>query len=161
MAVGWRDQRLHRIVFGHTSRRSAVAALGYDATCGERLTAPMRDLVRRLAAMAEGKPTDFSDVQLDVRGLTPFARTVLHACRRIPRGEVLTYGQLAARVGNPRGARAVGNVMARNRVPLVVPCHRVVGAHGRLGGYSAPDGLGMKQRLLHVEGAPIAPRSAR
>ncbi len=84
---------------------------------------------------------------------TAFQRAVIDHCRRIPRGEVLTYGQLAERAGYPRSARAVGNVMATNRVPLIVPCHRVVGAGGNLGGFSAPQGLQMKRRLLRLEGS--------
>jgi len=69
---------------------------------------------------------------------------------------VLTYGQLATRAGSPRSARAVGNVMASNRVPLIIPCHRVVAAGGALGGFSAPHGTRLKRRLLKLEGATIA-----
>ena len=78
---------------------------------------------------------------------------MIHQCRLIPYGQVLTYGELAERAGSPRAARAVGNVMRTNRFPLIVPCHRVVGAAGALGGYSAPTGLKMKRRLLRLEAA--------
>jgi methylated-DNA-[protein]-cysteine S-methyltransferase len=101
---------------------------------------------------AAGSPVDFSGLSLDLDYLTPFGRRVAAACRSIPRGEVRSYGDLAAACGSPGAARAVGSVMARNRIPLVVPCHRVVGASGSLGGYSAPDGLRMKRRLLALEG---------
>ena len=76
---------------------------------------------------------------------------MIDACRAIPRGETLTYGQLAAKAGYPGAARAVGQVMARNCLPLLIPCHRVVGSNG-LHGFSAPGGLATKQRLLEIEG---------
>jgi methylated-DNA-[protein]-cysteine S-methyltransferase len=94
---------------------------------------------------------DFSYVPLALDHLTPFARQVVVACRRISWGLVSSYGELAARCGSPGAARAVGSVMAKNRYPLVVPCHRVLAAGGALGGYSAPDGLRMKRRLLAME----------
>jgi len=90
-----------------------------------------------------------ADVLLD--GLPPFSRKVLEACARIPLGETVSYGRLAARIGAPRAARAVGNVMARNPLPLVIPCHRVVRSGGGLGNYGG--GTSLKERLLRQEGA--------
>ena len=84
-------------------------------------------------------------------GFTDFQCRVYQRCRRIAYGATLSYGALAAAIGVPQAARAVGNTMARNRLPLVIPCHRVVGAAGALGGFSAPDGIHMKQRLLSLE----------
>jgi len=97
-------------------------------------------------------------VPLDLSGLSPFHRRVLQATRRIPYGRTATYGDLARRVGRPRAARAVGQAMARNPVPLVVPCHRVVAAGGGLGGFGGglggfSGGLALKRRLLALEGA--------
>ncbi|MCH7752272.1 MAG: MGMT family protein [Planctomycetes bacterium] len=109
------------------------------------------DLVERLREFARGEPTDFSDVAVETRGATSFQRRVIDACRAIPWGETRSYGQLARSVGRPGAARAVGSVMAANRVPLVVPCHRVVAAAGGLGGFSAPQGVAMKRRLLAAE----------
>jgi methylated-DNA-[protein]-cysteine S-methyltransferase len=83
--------------------------------------------------------------------VTDFQRKVLDACRAIPPGETLSYAELAVIAGAPGAARAVGNVMRTNRIPLVIPCHRVVGSGGSLGGYSAPDGLAMKRKLLERE----------
>jgi methylated-DNA-[protein]-cysteine S-methyltransferase len=90
-------------------------------------------------------------VPLDLSGLSPFHRRVLQATRRIPYGRTATYRDLARRVGRPRAARAVGQAMARNPVPLVIPCHRVVAAGGGLGGFSG--GLDLKRRLLALEDA--------
>jgi methylated-DNA-[protein]-cysteine S-methyltransferase len=111
------------------------------------------DLARRLQAYAEGSPDDFRDVPLQLHGVTPFQRRVYLACRRIPYGDTCSYAELARRAGSARAARAVGNIMASNRLPIILPCHRVVGSGGHLGGYSAPGGLKTKRRLLRLEGA--------
>ena len=91
------------------------------------------------------------DLTLDLRALPPFTVSVLHKLARVPYGETTTYGALAAAVGRPRAARAVGTVMNRNRIPIVLPCHRVVGASGDLVGYGG--GLERKTALLKLEGA--------
>jgi len=91
------------------------------------------------------------DLPLDLRALPPFTVSVLRQLARVPYGETTTYGALAARVGRPRAARAVGTVMNRNRIPIVLPCHRVVGATGDLVGYAG--GLDRKITLLQLEGA--------
>jgi methylated-DNA-[protein]-cysteine S-methyltransferase len=88
---------------------------------------------------------------VDLDGLPPFQRKVLLAERRVPYGRTITYGALAAKVGRPRAARAVGQALAHNPVPLVVPCHRVIAAGGGLGGFGG--GLALKRRLLALEGA--------
>jgi methylated-DNA-[protein]-cysteine S-methyltransferase len=98
------------------------------------------------------------DMRLDLRGLAPFTVEVLDELAKVPFGETTTYGALAARVGRPRAARAVGTVMNRNRIPIVLPCHRVVGAGGNLVGYAG--GLDRKIALLELEGALIGPGTA-
>jgi methylated-DNA-[protein]-cysteine S-methyltransferase len=95
------------------------------------------------------------DLTLDLRGLPPFTTSVLRELARVPYGETTTYGTLAERAGRPRAARAVGTVMNRNRIPIVLPCHRVVGAGGDLVGYAG--GLERKIALLELEGAEIGP----
>jgi O-6-methylguanine DNA methyltransferase len=103
----------------------------------------------RQAAAGRAAP----DVPLDLSGLTDFQQKVLGALRSIPRGEVRTYRWLARRAGRPRAVRAAGNVMARNPIPFILPCHRVVPSAGGIGNY----GLGrrMKRDLLIREGAPV------
>ena len=91
------------------------------------------------------------DLALDLRALPPFTVSVLHELARVPYGETTTYGALAAAVGRPRAARAVGTVMNRNRIPIVLPCHRVVGSTGKLVGYAG--GLDLKIALLELERA--------
>ena len=94
------------------------------------------------------------DLAVDLRLARDFGRTVLEELGRVPFGEVTTYGALAARAGKPKAARAVGTIMNRNPVPIVLPCHRVVGANGSLVGYAG--GLERKQALLRLEGALLA-----
>jgi len=119
----------------------------------DKVDAQLQSLVSRLTAFADGTADDFLDIELDLDTMTGFQRRVIARCRRIAWGKTLTYGQLAACAGSPRAARAVGNIMAANRFPLIVPCHRVIGAGGSLRGFSAPDGLTMKRRLLQREGS--------
>ena len=93
------------------------------------------------------------DLSLDLRALPPFTVSVLRELAQVPYGQTTTYGTLASRVGRPRAARAVGTVMNRNRIPIVLPCHRVVGASGELVGYAG--GLDRKVALLELEGAVL------
>jgi len=152
MAANWQEGILARLTFGHSSPQAAVASLAVDHEPGIA-TPSMNSLIKRLQSFATGdRSDDFLDVALLVTDMTPFQQSVTERCRRIPRGETLSYGELAAAVGHPRAARAVGSVMATNRFPLIVPCHRVVGVAGALGGFSAPDGIHMKRRLLALEG---------
>jgi methylated-DNA-[protein]-cysteine S-methyltransferase len=110
-------------------------------------------LGERFAAYFSGKDVSFEDVELDLDGWTPFQLSIAAALRAVPRGEVVTYGELAALAGYPGAARAAGTFCARNRFAIVVPCHRVVGADG-LGSYGSL-GLGYKRRLLELEGAAL------
>jgi methylated-DNA-[protein]-cysteine S-methyltransferase len=110
------------------------------------------DVKRELDEYFEGKREAF-DLPLDLTGAAEFTRNVLVELGRVPFGEVTTYGHLAARVGRPRAARAVGTVMNRNPIPIVLPCHRVVGSSGSLVGYAG--GLDRKEQLLRLEGARL------
>lgn len=151
MAVAWLDERLARLTFGHSSPQSAASQLAVHELPTDA-TVSMRRLIRRLQAFADGKrDDDFLDVPLLVSAMTSFQQAVIDQCRRIPIGETLSYKGLATAAGHPGAARAVGRVMATNRFPLVVPCHRVLAASGALGGFSAPQGIAMKRRLLALE----------
>ncbi len=110
------------------------------------------ELCRQLLVYAEGEPAMF-DVPLDFTGAPPFHAEVWNACRQIPYGMTVSYKELAARVGRPGAARAVGAAMKANRFPIVVPCHRVRKSDGGLGGYSGPGGVSFKRRLLRLEAA--------
>jgi methylated-DNA-[protein]-cysteine S-methyltransferase len=160
MAVVGRDGLLQELTFGHPSPQSAVESL-YTTLGGEAEEADWNSsLVARLEAYASGTRDDFLDVQVDLGPLTPFRRRVVEACRRIPFGETTTYKTLAEAAGSPAAARAVGRCMATNRIPLVIPCHRVVGCGGQLHGFSALGGLDMKRRLLEMERA-VSPGTSK
>jgi methylated-DNA-[protein]-cysteine S-methyltransferase len=121
----------------------------------------VREALRKLERHIAGQAQDFSGLPLDLDQVPGFHRRVYEAARGVPPGSVVTYGDLALRVGRAGAARAVGQAMARNPLLLVVPCHRVVGAGGRLGGFSAPGGTGTKSRLLEIEGArPGSPEAS-
>jgi methylated-DNA-[protein]-cysteine S-methyltransferase len=147
---------LQRLSFGHRGPQSAVSAIG-QLSLAQRDSGELRcddlasQLVARLTAYAAGDFDDFLDIDTETSHLSPFSRAIIEAVRRISFGQTRSYGQIAASVGRARAARAVGRVMAQNRTPLVVPCHRVVGSGGLIGGFSAIDGLNMKRRLLKLE----------
>ncbi|MCX6071905.1 MAG: methylated-DNA--[protein]-cysteine S-methyltransferase [Chloroflexi bacterium] len=130
-------------------RRVACAAGKAPVRSAAKLREPRRQMQEYLG----GKRESF-DLALDLRGATPFQREVLEAVRRIPRGTVLTYGTLAARLGRPNAGRAVGQALAHNPLPVLIPCHRVVSQEGELRGYLG-DRIGLKARLLALEGVPM------
>ena len=111
------------------------------------------ELVQRLTAFLAGEEVSLADVSLDLDWTTPFQRSVAESLRALPRGEVVSYGELAALAGYPGAARAVGSFCAENRFMFFVPCHRVVGATG-IGGYGS-SGIGVKRRLLALEGVEL------
>ncbi|MEQ8789372.1 MAG: MGMT family protein [Pirellulaceae bacterium] len=154
LAIAFRNELVARVAFGHRTPREAVQGLDMldEAEIVQRLTPAEQAIAARLQAFAKGAADDLRDIPLDTRRLTKFALRVVEQCRRIPPGETLSYAELADKAGSPAAARAVGNVMRSNRFPLIVPCHRVVGAGRSIGGYSAADGLEMKRRLLALEG---------
>jgi methylated-DNA-[protein]-cysteine S-methyltransferase len=117
------------------------------------LRLPLDTVRRELDEYFEGRRRTF-DLPLDLR-VAPFHEAVLHELARVPYGRTDTYGSLAARVGRPKAARAVGTVMNRNPIPIVLPCHRIVGASGALTGYAG--GLEVKRALLELEGAILHP----
>lgn len=111
------------------------------------------EVVRQLRDYFAGTRRAF-DVRVDLHRLTPFHRRVLEATAAVPAGQVVSYGEIARRIGRPHGSRAVGQALGRNPVPIVIPCHRVVASGGRLGGYTG--GLTIKKKLLRLEGTIAA-----
>jgi methylated-DNA-[protein]-cysteine S-methyltransferase len=154
--LGWQaiagiDGCLAELTFGHATPQEAWEALKL-AGCGMEPADWNSELAEQLQAFARGEVIDFSGVRVLDQGTTTFQREVVRICRAIPYGDTMTYGQIAQLAGSPRAARAVGNIMASNRTPLVVPCHRVVpGGHRKFGNYSAGEGVRTKLRLLEME----------
>ena len=110
-------------------------------------------VIGRLRKHLQGELQDFLDVTLDLEGVGLFARRVYEAAREIPAGETRTYGDLAQALSRPAAARAVGQALGRNPIAIIIPCHRVLAAGGRPGGFSAYGGRATKAKLLAIEGA--------
>ena len=116
----------------------------------------IRQAIDLITALLHGQPSDLSGVHLDLQRVPAFERRVYEVARTIPAGETVSYGDIASRLGDVHLAREVGQALARNPFPIVVPCHRVIAAGGRLGGFSARGGLATKQRLLSIERADVS-----
>lgn len=132
--------------------RIVQARGGFDAPTLD--ASPPEAAARAIALLGEllaGRFVDLSPIQLDYRGISPFRVSIYEAARRIAHGQRTTYGELAARVGSPGAARAVGGAMASNPWPLIVPCHRVMAQNDQLRGFSAPGGIRTKAALLALE----------
>jgi methylated-DNA-[protein]-cysteine S-methyltransferase len=159
--LGWfgllgRDSRLLSVWAGHTSAAEVRrAALGpADSAAGATVFRESDwnpKLRHRLERYCLGDRIDFDDVPLEVLRGSDFQLRVIKVVRRVPYGKTISYGRLAEKAGYPRAARAVGSVMSSNRFPIVVPCHRVVAAGGKPGGYTCPQGISLKLRLLAME----------
>ena len=145
------DRGLVRISFDpEPEQRARAHSHGSRAARVLRAPRALDETRRELDDYFVGRRTAF-DLELDLRGLPDFTLTVLRELSKVPYGQTATYGELAERAGNPRASRAVGTVMNRNRIPIVLPCHRIVGSSGELVGYGG--GLDRKERLLRLEGA--------
>ena len=106
-------------------------------------------------ALLSGEDADLRSVQLDLRAQSAFNAAVYELARGIAPGETSTYGEIATRLGDPGAARAVGQALGQNPIPIIVPCHRVLAAGGRAGGFSAPGGVMTKLKLLEIERSRI------
>lgn len=115
----------------------------------------------RVKGLFRGKADDLLDIPVDLSGSSEFSRKVLRSLRRVKPGSAVTYGQLAAKAGKPGAARAIGRIMGANPVPVIVPCHRCMGADGSLTGFSTAGGTALKARLLFIEGYERDPEHAR
>lgn len=109
--------------------------------------------IARIQALFRGEPDDLSDIPLDEAEVPPFNKRVYDIARRIPPGATRTYGEIARELGDPLLAREVGQALGRNPFPIIVPCHRVLAANGKTGGFSAPGGVTTKFRMLAIERA--------
>ncbi len=166
--AGWvgmasRGTALCRIVLPVATRAGAVAALRRSGFGGEVGDPPqaLRGVEKALVGYFAGEPVDPArlSAELDPGKITPFAKRVYDALRSVPRGSTATYAELAAAAGRPKASRAVGMFMARNPLPLLVPCHRVVASDGGLGGFSSSGGLPDKRRLLALEGISVGAKA--
>jgi methylated-DNA-[protein]-cysteine S-methyltransferase len=112
-----------------------------------------RAIERVLVLLKSGK-ADLADIPLDLEAAPEFHRRVYEVARTIPPGRTMTYGEIAKRLGVPHESREVGQALGRNPIAIIVPCHRVLGADGKMGGFSANGGVSTKRRMLEIERAP-------
>lgn len=130
---------------------------GGNAAAVKRADRWSSKLIKQIQRHLSGQAQDFSHLPLDVEGIPLFHQRVYASAVKIPPGQTKTYGRIAAEMGSPFAARAVGQALGRNPFGLIVPCHRVVAAHGRPGGFSAFGGLATKEKLLSIEGIQLFP----
>ena len=160
-AYGWigvlaSEHGIRRITLPETIRNDAESRLGQTLKEAQRDPHRFDELRSQLDRYFSGEPEDLTRIAIDLDDPGLFTRARA-ACRTIPVGETRTYGWLAEAAGRPGALQAAGQAMARNPVPLLVPCHRVLGSDGRLHGFSGGIGLPLKERLLELEGYLKAP----
>src|SRR5262245_36463885 len=157
-AIVWGERGILGLQLPSADETSTIARLKRryrDAEQGEP-TPEVRKTIAEIVALLRGERRDLSGVALDMERIPQFERSVYEIARTIPPGEVITYGEIAKRLGDPMLAQAVGTALGQNPFPIVVPCHRVVAAGSKLGGFSAPGGAKTKRRMLAIEGSPAA-----
>lgn len=154
--VAWRGDVVvaTRLPGRHPADTADRLAARTGGTRGEPPPA-IQDAIAAMTALLGGKRADLNFIACDLGGIDPFAAKVYAATRAIPPGATSTYGDIAAGIGDKRLAREVGAALGRNPFPIIVPCHRVVGANDKLTGFSAPGGVATKLRMLAIEGARI------
>lgn len=163
-ALSWSDAGLTRVALAQPTRPQAEhqTARWGTTSCdpdSAQLPAFVVDAMARIRLYATGADVDFTPLPLDLSGIDGFRRAIYRTALKLRQGETTTYGGLAEQAGFPTMARETGQALGRNPLPLVVPCHRIVAAGGKLGGFSAPGGVVTKQRLLAHEHAAFAPAS--
>jgi methylated-DNA-[protein]-cysteine S-methyltransferase len=158
--IAWSREGITRFQLP-TKRADAAERLLLRRTPGAEHGAPAPVVAEAIAAVKRyfaGAETDFSGFSLDLGGQEPFMVRIYAAARRVGWGRTTTYGSLAKELGaGPEAARDVGQAMAQNPAPLFIPCHRVLAAGGKVGGFSAPGGAAAKIRMLELEGIDLAP----
>ena len=150
MAIVGSELGLCKLTLPQPAADKALTLIADHLTKAVASTSSFRDLVDRLNLYFKGSCIDFPD-DLDLRGSTAFQRDAWKLTCSIPYGETRTYGWIAAEMGRPGSLRAVGQALARNPLPIIIPCHRVIGSSGSIGGFSG--GLDMKKRLITLESA--------
>lgn len=156
--IAWRGNAIAGVQLPESNERATRARLQRRfPEAGDVAPPPsVRRAIDAIRALLRGGATDLSALALDMDGVPAFHQRVYEAARAVPPGKTVSYGEIATRLGAPGSARAVGQALGRNPFAIVVPCHRVTAASGRLGGFSANGGASTKLRLLAIEGAPAA-----
>lgn len=156
-AIAWTDQRLAAVHLPEATPAATCARMARAHPGLPEAPPPgfVQAAIARIQALLAGGRDDLADLPLEWDGLPAFQRSVYEVTRAIPPGEVSTYGEVARRIGDPGAARAVGQALGHNPFAPVVPCHRVLAAGGRSGGFSAEGGAATKLKLLQIERARL------
>jgi methylated-DNA-[protein]-cysteine S-methyltransferase len=154
--LAWNAHGVFRLQLPDVDRRATEIQLRQHLPAGLDTMVPppisITNVIAELLRYLAGEPIEFSSVAVDFGDRGAAERKIYAALRAVHWGETVTYGELAQRAGLPGAAQAVGVAMAKNPVPVIIPCHRVLAARGRIGGFSAPGGTATKERLLALEG---------
>jgi methylated-DNA-[protein]-cysteine S-methyltransferase len=162
--VAWNERGLTRLQLPESDRSATERRLRtYATSASQEAPAEIERAIANLQRYLTGRDVDFSPVALDLTEVGPFRRKVYEAARAVRWGQTASYGELARQAGSPEAARAVGQALSRNPVPIIIPCHRILAKGRRVGGFSAYGGKVTKERLLALEGvrldadAPLLP----
>jgi methylated-DNA-[protein]-cysteine S-methyltransferase len=159
--IAWNDAEISRFQLPAKSAEAVERLMRRRLSCAEPGTPPpaVAEAVAATKSYFAGEEVDFSGFRLDLDGQLPFFKQIYAAARRVGWGHTTTYGALAKELGaGPEAARDVGQAMAQNPVALFIPCHRVLAAGGKVGGFSAPGGAASKIRMLELEGVRLEPK---
>jgi methylated-DNA-[protein]-cysteine S-methyltransferase len=163
VGIAWSARGLTRLSLFQRERASVerrIERLGVAAGSDGNPPGWVAALVRDIKAYAQGEAIDFAGVPVDLAGVGDFRLAIYEAARKLAYGETTTYGELAKRAGHPGLPRETGQALGANPVPLVIPCHRILAAGGKIGGFSAPGGSTTKERMLALEGVRVGPPPA-
>jgi methylated-DNA-[protein]-cysteine S-methyltransferase len=152
IGLGWNARGIVTLQLPRPTRARALRDLQREYPDGVVRERPPTEMMRELEEYVAGRRHSF-DLPLDWSSIKPFQRAVLRAASTIPFGETRSYGWIAQKIGNPKAARAVGQALGSNPIPIILPCHRVINSNGGLGGYGG--GLPLKIKLLRLEGAVL------
>lgn len=165
VGIAWSETGLTRLSLFQRDRAAVerrlekLGAAGNDRQQGPT-PAWVTMLICDIKAYADGEAIDFSGVPVDLRGVDDFQQAIYGAARQLAFGETTTYGELAKRAGHAGLPRETGQALGANPVPLVIPCHRILAAGGKIGGFSAPGGSTTKEKMLALEGVRVGPPPA-
>ncbi|ESZ04578.1 methylated-DNA--[protein]-cysteine S-methyltransferase [Mesorhizobium sp. M1060] len=166
MGIAWSEKGLIRLCLPERSREAVERRLMRHAGVAANTTANIGqpqwvvELIASIKAYATGEDVDFSGVPVDLDGVDDFRLAIYDAARKLHYGETTTYGELAKRAGQAGLPRETGAALGANPVPLVIPCHRILAAGGKIGGFSAPGGSATKEKMLAMEGVRVGPPPA-
>jgi methylated-DNA-[protein]-cysteine S-methyltransferase len=155
--IAWSEQGVTRLQLPERDTRATETGLRRDTEIAAQPPPEVERLVVQLQRYCAGEPVAFESALLDLGGVSAFHRRIYDAARCIGWGHTVTYGELARLAGSPEAARAVGQALGRNPIPIIIPCHRILASGGKIGGFSAFGGARTKERLLALEG--VAPGS--